>query len=91
MDAVTDMDREAAEELRVLLAGMSGFWHKPGDAGPLCVALARHRQACEERLLEKISRLPVNSAAPATADPSTPERSVAPPTKIKPPRFRQVA
>jgi hypothetical protein len=34
---------------------VSGFWHVPGDEGPLCVALARHRQACELRLLQNMS------------------------------------
>ncbi|MEW9856960.1 hypothetical protein [Novosphingobium sp. M1R2S20] len=55
MHVVTDADREAAEELRVLLADVSGFWHVPGDAGPICAALARHRVRSELRMLEKIN------------------------------------
>jgi hypothetical protein len=51
MYAVTDADRKAAEELRVLLADVSGFWHVPGDMGPICVAMARHREASERQLL----------------------------------------
>jgi len=62
MDAISDIDRQAAEELRVVLAELSGFWHLPGDAGPLCAALARHRAQAERRLLE--------SLAPATANAS---------------------
>lgn len=53
MHAVTEVDREAAEELRVLLADLSGFWYNSGDTGPLCAALARHRVQSELRMLEK--------------------------------------
>lgn len=56
MHAVTDADREAAEELRVLLADASGFWHTHGDTGPICMALARHRELAEQRLLEKMEQ-----------------------------------
>ncbi|MET1754819.1 hypothetical protein ABVV53_05005 [Novosphingobium sp. RD2P27] len=56
MHAVTEVDREAAEELRVLLADLSGFWYNPDDTGPLCAALARHRVQSELRMLEKISQ-----------------------------------
>lgn len=55
MHDVTDVDRRAAEELRALLADVSGFWHVPGDDGPLCVAMARHREMCELRLLQSMS------------------------------------
>ncbi|MBB4858906.1 hypothetical protein HNO88_002232 [Novosphingobium chloroacetimidivorans] len=56
MHAVTDADREAAEELRVLLAEVSGFWHTHGDTGPICMALARHRELAERRLLENMEQ-----------------------------------
>lgn len=52
---VNDADRKAAEELRAALAGVSGFWHVPGDDGLLCLALARHREQSELQLLEKMS------------------------------------
>jgi len=55
MHAVEDMDREAAEELRILLADISGFWHRPGDTGPICAALARHRHLAEQRLLQQMN------------------------------------
>lgn len=51
---ITDGDRKAAEELRVVLADISGFWHIPGDEGPICTALARYRIECEQQLLDKI-------------------------------------
>lgn len=54
MNGVTEVDRKAAEELRAILADMSGFWFEPGDTGPLCAALARHREACELQLLDKL-------------------------------------
>jgi hypothetical protein len=50
----TDHDRQAAEELRVTLANLTGFWHQPGDDGPLCQALTRYREECERRLLDKL-------------------------------------
>lgn len=56
MNVVTDADRVAAEELRALLADVSGFWHVPGDDGPLCLALARHRERSELQLLERMGR-----------------------------------
>lgn len=52
MPAITDADRQAAEELRVALADVSGFWHLPGDIGPICAALARHRANTERQILE---------------------------------------
>lgn len=55
MHRITDVDRAAAEELRVLLADISGFWHRAGDDSPLCIALARHRADAERRLMEKSS------------------------------------
>lgn len=54
MSRITDADRQAAQELRVILADISGFWHQPGDDSPLCLALARHRQAAEQRLSDKL-------------------------------------
>lgn len=54
MNGVTEADRKAAAELRELLADMCGFWFNPSDNGPLCAALARHREACELQLLEKL-------------------------------------
>jgi len=51
---IIDADREAAEALRVLLAGICGFWHKPGDDGPLCIALARHRIEAERRSADRM-------------------------------------
>ena len=56
MIAVTDADRKAAEELRAVLADVSGFWHLPGDDGPLCVALAQHRERTELQLLARMGR-----------------------------------
>ena len=61
MSSVTDLDRRAAEELRAVLADLSGFWFCPGDTGPLCAALARHREASELKLLEKISHSSVRA------------------------------
>ena len=51
---VTASDRQAAEDLRIFLADQSGFWHVAGDDGPLCQALARHREETEKRLLQKL-------------------------------------
>lgn len=68
MHTVTDADREAAEELRATLADLSGFWHLPGDTGPLCTALARHRERSERELLEKMELIAARKAAlPMTA------------------------
>jgi hypothetical protein len=61
MSAVMDIDRKAAEELRVLLADVSGFWFSPADTGPLVAAFARHRETCELKLLEKISHSSVRA------------------------------
>lgn len=66
---ISKADREAAEMLRVILADVSGFWHKPGDDGPLCIALARHRIQAEQRLVEKRNTTPsirTLSAMPAS-------------------------
>lgn len=54
MTRISDADRHAAQELRVTLADISGFWHQPGDDSPLCLALARHREAAEARLADKL-------------------------------------
>lgn len=56
MADVTDADREAAKQLRVTLADISGFWHHASDDSALCVALARHRVETERRLLEGATR-----------------------------------
>lgn len=56
MSAVTDADREAAEELRILLADKSGFWHLAGDAGPICRALAQHRELAERRVRQELAQ-----------------------------------
>jgi hypothetical protein len=66
MTRITDADRHAAQELRVVLADISGFWHQPGDDSPLCLALAKHRQAAEERLTDKL--VPLFPASVAEAD-----------------------
>lgn len=66
---ITASDRQAAEELRALLADLSGFWHVAGDDGPLCQALARHRAESELRLLEKLQPwLPNDAERPPSAD-----------------------
>jgi hypothetical protein len=54
MISVTEADRKAAEELRAVLADASGFWHLPGDDGPLCIALAQHRERTELHLLTRM-------------------------------------
>lgn len=72
MSVVTDADRKAAEELRELLADMSGFWFCPGDTGPLCAALARHRETSELRLLEKISHSSVRALPAERMQPEMP-------------------
>lgn len=63
MTRITDADRHAAQELRVILADISGFWHLPGDDSPLCLAVPGQRQAAEARLADKLVPL---FAAPAT-------------------------
>ncbi|HEX7882963.1 MAG TPA: hypothetical protein VF499_09515 [Afipia sp.] len=55
MHAITEADREAAKALREILAEISGFWHKSGDDGPLCQALARHRSEGEQRFADKLA------------------------------------
>lgn len=72
MSAVTDVDRKAAEELRVLLADLSGFWFCPSDTGPLCAALARHRETSELKLLEKISHSSVRALPAERMQPELP-------------------
>jgi hypothetical protein len=69
MSAVTEADRRAAEDLRVLLADISGFWFSPDDTAPLCAALARHRETSELKLLEKIAHSSVR-ALPAERMPA---------------------
>lgn len=64
---ITDADREAAQSLRIELADLSGFWHSPGDDGPLCASLARHRIEAEARILASIER-PLTIAARAIDD-----------------------
>lgn len=66
MTRVTDADRHAAQELRVILADISGFWHVPSDDSPLLLALARHRQAAEARMAEKL--IPLFPAAGVHAE-----------------------
>lgn len=65
MPAITDADRRAAQDLRVILADICGFWHQPGDDSPLCLALAKHRQDAEARLMDKLVPL----FSPATPEP----------------------
>jgi hypothetical protein len=65
----TDYDRQAAEELRVTLANLTGFWHKPGDDGPICQALSRFREECERRLLDKL--LPWTGGDSSSPDQAT--------------------
>jgi len=67
MIAVTDADRKAAGELRAILADLSGFWHRPDDDGPLCMALAKHREQVETQLLEKVSSTAVRPPIAETA------------------------
>lgn len=87
MIAVTDADRIAAEELRRALADVSGFWHLPGDDGPLCLALARHRERTELQLLQRMERrgmrgsaiewtMPGNDQAPASAFENRQQRAL---------------
>lgn len=61
MHAITDADREAAKALREILADISGFWHRGGDDGPLCEALARHRVEAERRLADSLAPFLVTS------------------------------
>ena len=90
MNAVTDVDRKAAEDLRELLADISGFWFKPGDLGPLCAALARHREQCEAHLLEKMAHCGVR-VAPAERSSFVPEPTVTTPFDPRQQRPRSVA
>lgn len=69
MHAVTDADREAAEELRILLADVSGFWHTHGDTGPICMALARHRELAERRVLEGAGKATPRAAVVSFVSP----------------------
>lgn len=55
MQAITDADRAAAQALREALADVCGFWFRPGDDGPLCQALARHRIDAEQRLVDRLA------------------------------------
>ncbi|VWX54259.1 hypothetical protein [Novosphingobium sp. 9U] len=75
MHAVTDADRDAAEELRVLLADVSGFWHTHGDTGPICMALARHRELAERRLLEKMGQAAPSASVVSIVAPSRDRRT----------------
>lgn len=68
MTRITDADRAAAQELRVILADICGFWHQPGDNSPICLALARHRQAAEARTMNKLVPLFPAPASAAEAD-----------------------
>lgn len=61
MPAIIDADRRAAQDLRVVLADICGFWHQLGDDSPLCLALARHRQEAEVRMTDKL--VPLFTAA----------------------------
>lgn len=61
--SITDADREAAKALRVILADISGYWHKPGDDSPLCQALAQHREAAEACLATKLTPLTLGKHA----------------------------
>lgn len=64
MSDINEADREAARQLREVLADISGFWHKIGDEDALCLALARHRSEAERRVLEGMTRY--GRAKPAT-------------------------
>lgn len=75
MRAVTQADREAARELRGVLADISGFWHSFDDEGALCQALARHRAEAEQRAATKLRRetiavMPAPQLRPLRADPA---------------------
>lgn len=72
MPAIIDADRRAAQDLRVVLADICGFWHQLGDDSPLCLALARHRQEAEARMTDKL--VPLFPAAAAVEDAPNPER-----------------
>jgi hypothetical protein len=61
MIEVLDTDRKAAEELRAALADLSGFWFAPTDTGPLCTALAQHRQRPELQSLARMAQSPLRS------------------------------
>jgi len=64
---IIDADREAAKALRAILADICGFWHKPGDDSPLCLARARHRVEAEQRTAEKLAPIALTMAAPRKA------------------------
>ena len=66
MCEVNEADRQAARDLRELLADLSGFWYRIDDEGPLCEALARHRTEAEQRLISKLT--PVGHDAAPFAD-----------------------
>ncbi len=61
---ITDADRKAANDLRVILADICGFWHKLGDDSPLCLALSRHRVEAEQRTAEKLAPITKVIATP---------------------------
>lgn len=61
MGEITDADREAAKQLRVILADVCGFWHNSGDEGALCLAFASHRIETESRMLESAVRFGRNT------------------------------
>jgi hypothetical protein len=79
-------DADPAEALRVALADICGFWHKSGDDGLLCRALAQHRIQAELRLAEKLAALTIGGSTPHAAlelarprrRPSRPRRLAAP-------------
>lgn len=54
MHDITDADRAAAAELRIILADVCGFWHQAGDNSVLCSAFARHRLEAEQRLADRV-------------------------------------
>lgn len=75
MPEITDADRKAAQELRIVLADVSGYWHRGGDDSPLCIALAQHRIAAEQSLMEKIVPLRSNLGNPSAGERAAGERS----------------
>ena len=79
VNGITDRDRAAARALREVLADLSGFWFHPGDDGPLCQALARHRTEAEQALVEKLTTF----VAGQRLGRDNPERASVPP---KPPK-----
>lgn len=84
MPAITDADRLAAQNLRVILADVCGFWHQLDDESPLCQALARHRQEAEARLMDKLVPLfPVAGAEETAPPPARPWPPAALPRTVK--------